>query len=262
MGAGIDEQHRQNGAGKRAAREFLAFSTGVLPHLAEERRQRLARRSSSLIPAGTPLAKDLLSRFAMERQTLHGQRVIPWGPKTCENLHGRHVVPWSAKTCENLRGGRSASAERVFAEAGFVFAACDTPEGSPAPMAGARAFPRRAKFITGAVAALLAKPEGGAAWLEGLRALPYGEASAALCTLPGVGPKVVPIRGDFVPEPPKKFVNEEGACRSLERGYGSLKPRGLFAALVWAIISKTNRTQLVLFDMQSRIIGPYFCPRT
>ena len=34
------------------------------------------------------------------------------------------------------------------------------------------------------------KPEGGDNWLLGLREVPYKEASAALCTLPGVGPKV------------------------------------------------------------------------
>ena len=48
----------------------------------------------------------------------------------------------------------------------------------------------RAKFITGSAAALSAKPGGGAAWLLGLRSVPYAEASEALCTLPGIGPKV------------------------------------------------------------------------
>lgn len=31
---------------------------------------------------------------------------------------------------------------------------------------------------------------GGAAWLQALRGVPYLEASEALCSLPGVGPKV------------------------------------------------------------------------
>ena len=48
----------------------------------------------------------------------------------------------------------------------------------------------RAKFITGSVAALLEKEEGGVKWLRGLRDVPYQEASAALTTLPGIGPKV------------------------------------------------------------------------
>ena len=48
----------------------------------------------------------------------------------------------------------------------------------------------RAKFITGSVAQLLGKPGGGAAWLQGLREAPYPEAVQALCTLPGIGPKV------------------------------------------------------------------------
>ena len=48
----------------------------------------------------------------------------------------------------------------------------------------------RAKFITGSVAELMTKPGGGHAWLHSLRHVPYPEASAALCSLPGVGPKV------------------------------------------------------------------------
>ena len=42
----------------------------------------------------------------------------------------------------------------------------------------------------GSVGMLLAKQEGGATWLQGLRGVPYLEASEALCSLPGVGPKV------------------------------------------------------------------------
>lgn len=49
---------------------------------------------------------------------------------------------------------------------------------------------RRAKFIVGSVASLMARDGGGAAWLQGLRDVSYAEASEALCTLPGVGPKV------------------------------------------------------------------------
>ena len=48
----------------------------------------------------------------------------------------------------------------------------------------------RAKFIVGSAALLAAKEGGGAAWLQGLRSVPYAEASEALCSLPGVGPKV------------------------------------------------------------------------
>ncbi|PRW59786.1 N-glycosylase DNA lyase OGG1 [Chlorella sorokiniana] len=51
-------------------------------------------------------------------------------------------------------------------------------------------FGYRAKYITGSLAQLLARPEGGAAWLHSLRSVPYEEASEALCTLPGIGPKV------------------------------------------------------------------------
>ena len=48
----------------------------------------------------------------------------------------------------------------------------------------------RAKFVTGSVALLRSKPGGGAAWLRTLRDVPYAEAAEALCTLPGIGPKV------------------------------------------------------------------------
>ena len=42
----------------------------------------------------------------------------------------------------------------------------------------------------GSVGMLMGKQEGGATWLQGLRGVPYLEASEALCSLPGVGPKV------------------------------------------------------------------------
>jgi N-glycosylase/DNA lyase len=48
----------------------------------------------------------------------------------------------------------------------------------------------RAKYITGTVNALQAKPGGGNEWLLSLRKVELQEAVAALCTLPGVGPKV------------------------------------------------------------------------
>ena len=54
----------------------------------------------------------------------------------------------------------------------------------------ANGFGYRAKFITGSVKELNAKPEGGDQWLRSLRQVPYKEASNALMTLPGIGPKV------------------------------------------------------------------------
>ena len=48
----------------------------------------------------------------------------------------------------------------------------------------------RAKYITGTVSALQSKPGGGDEWLLSLRKLDLQDAIAALCTLPGVGPKV------------------------------------------------------------------------
>ncbi|WIA29588.1 hypothetical protein OEZ86_012079 [Tetradesmus obliquus] len=54
----------------------------------------------------------------------------------------------------------------------------------------AAGFGYRAKFIVGSVQQLLSQPGGGEAWLLGLRDKPYAEAHEALCSLPGVGPKV------------------------------------------------------------------------
>ncbi|XVF36959.1 hypothetical protein REPUB_Repub19eG0103600 [Reevesia pubescens] len=51
-------------------------------------------------------------------------------------------------------------------------------------------FGYRAKYITGTVDVLQSKPDGGAEWLLSLRKLDLQEAIDALCTLPGVGPKV------------------------------------------------------------------------
>lgn len=48
----------------------------------------------------------------------------------------------------------------------------------------------RAKFIVNTVKALRAKPGGGAEWLHSLRGLELTAVIEALCTLPGVGPKV------------------------------------------------------------------------
>jgi N-glycosylase/DNA lyase len=56
----------------------------------------------------------------------------------------------------------------------------------------AAGFGYRAKFVVESVAQLRAQPGGGAAWLQGLRDVPYSEAAEALCTLPGIGPKVWP----------------------------------------------------------------------
>lgn len=48
----------------------------------------------------------------------------------------------------------------------------------------------RAKYIIGTVDALRSKPDGGIKWLLSLRKLDLQEVIDALCTLPGVGPKV------------------------------------------------------------------------
>ncbi|XP_031490444.1 N-glycosylase/DNA lyase OGG1 [Nymphaea colorata] len=51
-------------------------------------------------------------------------------------------------------------------------------------------FGYRARYIAGTVKALLSKPGGGVEWLSSLRKLELQEATASLCTLPGIGPKV------------------------------------------------------------------------
>ena len=75
-------------------------------------------------------------------------------------------------------------------------------------------FVCRAKFITGSVAQLAAKPGGGSAWLLGLRNVPYPEAAAALCTLPGIGPKVWRLHWEHcqcVPEMRRLGLSAPGA---------------------------------------------------
>lgn len=51
-------------------------------------------------------------------------------------------------------------------------------------------FGYRAKYIVNTMSALQSKPGAGAKWLISLRELGLHEAVEALCTLPGVGPKV------------------------------------------------------------------------
>ncbi|KAG9139191.1 hypothetical protein Leryth_018784 [Lithospermum erythrorhizon] len=51
-------------------------------------------------------------------------------------------------------------------------------------------FGYRAKYIIGTVKALQSKPGGGVEWLASLRKASLEDAVVALCTLPGVGPKV------------------------------------------------------------------------
>ncbi|OIT27279.1 PREDICTED: N-glycosylase/DNA lyase OGG1 [Nicotiana attenuata] len=54
----------------------------------------------------------------------------------------------------------------------------------------AAGFGYRAKYIVGTVEALQSKPGGGTEWLAALRKVDLPEAIDALCSLPGVGPKV------------------------------------------------------------------------
>ncbi|KAH0452329.1 hypothetical protein IEQ34_019628 [Dendrobium chrysotoxum] len=51
-------------------------------------------------------------------------------------------------------------------------------------------FGYRAKYIVGAIKALQAKPGGGVEWLASLRSMDLQDVLEALCSLPGVGPKV------------------------------------------------------------------------
>ncbi|KAL5145505.1 N-glycosylase/DNA lyase OGG1 [Glycine soja] len=51
-------------------------------------------------------------------------------------------------------------------------------------------FGYRAKYIIGTINALKSKPGGGEEWLRSLRKMELRDVISALCTLPGVGPKV------------------------------------------------------------------------
>ncbi|KAJ4790320.1 N-glycosylase/DNA lyase [Rhynchospora pubera] len=51
-------------------------------------------------------------------------------------------------------------------------------------------FGYRAKYVVGTAKALQGKPGGGEKWLSSLRQMELGAVIDALCTLPGVGPKV------------------------------------------------------------------------
>ncbi|KAJ1696359.1 hypothetical protein LUZ63_004871 [Rhynchospora breviuscula] len=51
-------------------------------------------------------------------------------------------------------------------------------------------FGYRAKYVVGTAKALQGKPGGGEKWLSSLRQMELGTVIDALCTLPGVGPKV------------------------------------------------------------------------
>ena len=73
-------------------------------------------------------------------------------------------------------------------ESFFAFPTLDQLAAATEAELRAAGFGYRARFITGSVAALRAG--GGDAWLRALRGRPTAEAVAALCALPGVGPKV------------------------------------------------------------------------
>ena len=84
-------------------------------------------------------------------------------------------------------------------------------------------FGYRAKFVTGSAAALAAKPGGGEAWLLGLREASYAEAAEALCTLPGVGPKVAACICLFALDKHEAIPGEQGRRAGAgDRGLGAL----------------------------------------
>ncbi|KAK9811767.1 hypothetical protein WJX72_009733 [[Myrmecia] bisecta] len=92
----------------------------------------------------------------------------------------------------------------------------------------ANGFGYRAKFITASVAALLEKPGGGSTWLQSLRTVPYAEASEALCTLMGIGPKTEAIPVDthvwqlairyYTPNLKGKSLTKKEAVKRARRG--------------------------------------------
>ncbi|KAK9839369.1 hypothetical protein WJX84_000149, partial [Apatococcus fuscideae] len=111
-----------------------------------------------------------------------------------ERLCSRYGTPFHpTPPPDNSTVGFGAEGTSQATDSGLAYHAFPTLEQlAEATEAQLRAdgFGYRAKFIVGSVAALQQKSEGGAAWLRSLRNVPYQEAAAALCTLPGVGPKV------------------------------------------------------------------------
>ncbi|KAK9805430.1 hypothetical protein WJX73_005270 [Symbiochloris irregularis] len=123
---------------------------------------------------------DCLFQFVCSSNN-HISRIHGMVDRLC-TAYGTPLTP-VASACDDSAAGQEPATH-------FAFPTLEQLSKATEEELRAAGFGYRAKFITGSVAELMAKPGGGQAWLHSLRQVPYPEASAALCSLPGVGPKV------------------------------------------------------------------------
>lgn len=155
--------------------------------------------------------------FARLADVLPGARMLRQDPVEClfsficsQNNHISRIHGMVNRLCETYGTPLALpAAERAAVAAAVEAGAVEESKGAPALPPALYAFPTldqlaaatedelrvagfgyRARYIVGAVEELRERPEGGAAWLTALRAVPFDAAVEALCTLPGVGPKV------------------------------------------------------------------------
>ncbi|XP_021604152.1 N-glycosylase/DNA lyase OGG1 isoform X2 [Manihot esculenta] len=132
------------------------------------------------------------SRFAELARHLKGARVLRQDPLEC-------LIQFLCSSNNNIARITkmvdfiSSSGEHLGSVGGFEFH--EFPSLERLAMATEQelreaGFGYRAKYVTGTVDALQLKPGGGAEWLASLRKLDLQVVIDALCTLPGVGPKV------------------------------------------------------------------------
>ncbi|PSC71264.1 N-glycosylase DNA lyase [Micractinium conductrix] len=156
-----------------------------------------------LLPGARMLRQDpveCLVQFVCSSNN-HISRIGGMVERLCRNYGTRlHLLPGAAAEGGVQEGEEpGGKGEAVAAGAGgkpapplelFAFPTLEQLAAASEEALRADGYGYRAKFITGSVAALLAKPQGGDAWLRGLRDVPFEEAAEALTTLPGIGPKV------------------------------------------------------------------------
>lgn len=96
-----------------------------------------------------------------------------------------------AAAVEEIEGAEVEGAKKAeLPTALYAFPTLDQLTAATEDALRADGYGYRARYIVGAVEELLARPEGGAAWLMALRSVPFDASVEALCSLPGVGPKV------------------------------------------------------------------------
>ncbi|XP_069499352.1 N-glycosylase/DNA lyase isoform X2 [Ambystoma mexicanum] len=130
--------------------------------------------------------------FEQVAHTFPGVRILRQDPTEClfsfictSNNHISRITGMIERLCQAF-GERLCQLDAVeyYTFPSLEALAADGAEGRLRDLG----FGYRAKFITQSARAILEGP--GADWLHSLRSTPYEEAKAALCALPGVGPKV------------------------------------------------------------------------